>query len=215
MSLLRRIAILGGTGALGRGLATRLSTSHEVLIGSRDTSKAEAAAKEVASRSGGRISGTSNIEAAHDCDIAILAVPDLPSDSFLQEFGTTLDHKLVISPVVPMTVKEGVFTYSRPKGSAAEEIAAALKNSRVAAAFHTIPAGKLLDPTIKLEYDVLVATDIRLTYSEMVDLISSVNGLRPIYVGPLSLARYIESLTPLLLNISKRNGLKDPSFRLV
>ncbi len=215
MSERTRVGIVGGTGPLGRGLAARLSYSYEVLIGSREEAKAEGAAEEVSRLTGRKVRGATNLEAARACDNAILALPDLAASELIQEMKKELGGKLVISPIVPMRIKDGLFTYSPGDGSAAESVASILDRSRVAAAFHTVPAPKLLAIGEKLEYTVPVAAERRETFSEVATIVSSIQDLRPLYAGPLSSARTIEALTPLLLNLARLNGRKNLSIRIV
>ena len=215
MSETTRIGIVGGTGPLGRGLAARLSYSYEVLIGSREKTRAEGAAEEVSRLTGRKVRGATNLEAASASDSAILALPDLAASELIQEMKEELEGKLVISPIVPMEVKDGWFTYSPNDGSAAESVASILDRSRVAAAFHTIPAPKLLAMREKLDYAVPVAAERRETFKEAATVVSSIQDLKPLYAGPLSSARTIEALTPLLLNLGRLNGRKNLSMRIV
>jgi 8-hydroxy-5-deazaflavin:NADPH oxidoreductase len=210
-----KIAVIGGTGDLGFGLAVRLARAYAVTIGSRDQSRAAEAAARAVAVAGGGVEAKTNEEAADDCDIAILAVPDLPTADFLSSLARGLSGKLVISPVVPMLFKDGVFSLSLSGESAAERVAKALPASRVAGAFHTVPAPRLSQLSEELAYDVLVTADSRAVYDEAARVVSSVGRLRPLYAGPLTVSRLVEGMTPALLNVSKLNKLKSPSIRLV
>lgn len=210
-----RIAVVGGTGDLGFGLAVRLSKAYSVTIGSRDPDRAAAAAAKGTDMSRVRIEAKTNEEAARGCDIAILAVPELPSPDFLASLAPNLMEKLVISPIVPMVLNNGVFSVPPSAESAAERVSRALPASRVAAAFHTVPAPKLVQLEEELAYDVLVTADTREVYAEAAAVVSSVGKLRPLYAGPLSATRMVEAITPALLNVSRLNKLKSPSIRLV
>jgi NADPH-dependent F420 reductase len=210
-----KIAIIGGTGDLGMGLAVRLSNHDDVLIGSRDQAKAEKAAEQARSISGGEsISGRSNADAARACDAAILAIPDLPTDETLRDLAPLLNGKLVISPIVPMRFQDGLFRYTMPEGSAAEKVASVLR-TRVAAALHTVPAERLLKHDMVLELDVPVAAETREIFVETAELISKISSLRPLYAGPLSVSRMLESMTPLLLNIGRFSKIRSPSIKIV
>ncbi len=215
MSRVRRIGIIAGTGSLGKGLAARLSYNYEVLIGSRDRSRAQSAAEAVSRITGVKVTGVTNTEAAGSSDAAILALPNEVALKRIQDLRGALAKKLVISPIVPMKVIEGQFVYSLSAGSAAERVASVLKESRVAAAFHTLPAEMLLAVSKQLECSVLVAAESREVFSEVAPLVSSIKSLEPLYVGPLSTARSIESLTPLLLNLARLNGMKNPSIQII
>lgn len=214
MSEARRVGIVGGTGPLGRGLAARLSYNYDVLIGSREETKAKGAAEEVSRLTGRKVMGATNLEAAREGDVAILALPDQPASGLLLEMKKELGGKLVISPIVPMRLKDGRFTYSPSDGSAAESVASILDKSRVAAAFHTVPAPRLLAIGEKMEYTVPVAAERRETFTEAAIVVSSIQNLEPLYAGPLSSARTIEALTPLLLNLARLNGMKNLSLRI-
>lgn len=210
-----KIAVIGGTGDLGLGLAARLAKSHAVTIGSRDATRAAEAAGMASRLAGWQVEAGTNSNAARACEAAILAVPDLPPAALLSSIKDDLKDKLVVSPIVPMVFKGGVFSLSTEGESAAERVAKALPSSRVASAFQTVPAGRLVRVEETLAYDVLVAADSRETYDVAAKVVSSVGRLRPLYAGPLSASRLIEGITPALLNVSKLNKLKDPSIKLV
>jgi 8-hydroxy-5-deazaflavin:NADPH oxidoreductase len=210
-----KVAVIGGTGDLGFGLAMRLAAAYAVTIGSRDPARAAAAAAKASALSRARIGAKTNGEAAKECEIAILAVPELPSADLLASLAPHLMEKLVISPIVPMLLRDGVFSLSSPGESAAERVARALPASRVAGAFHTVPAVKLARPDEELAYDVLVTADSRAVYEEAARVVSSVGKLRPLYAGPLVVTRLVEGITPALINVERLNKLKSPSIRVV
>lgn len=214
MSDLKRIAVIGGTGDLGKGLAARMARSCDVIIGSRDPAKAKKTAEELCTLTGSQVIGLSNPEAAAECEAAILAIPDLPDREMLLTLSSGLRGKLVISPIVPMTFEKGVFRYTLREGSAAEKVAAVL-GPRTVAAFHNVPADKLMMLEHELDYDVLVASEDRKDFEETAGLITAVKSLRPLYCGGLHNARSIESLTPLLLNVARQNKMKSPSLKVV
>ncbi len=209
------VAVIGGTGDLGFGLAVRLASRYAVTIGSRDLPRAAAAAAKASAAAGVRVEGTTNTEAATACDMAILAVPDLPSADLLSGLAEGLKGKLVISPIVPMLFKDGVFSTSLSGDSAAERVARALPGARVAGAFHTVPAPRLAQLAEELAYDVLVTAESRDVYEQAARVVSSVGRLRPLYAGPLMVSRMVEAITPTLLNVSRLNKLKSPSIKLV
>jgi 8-hydroxy-5-deazaflavin:NADPH oxidoreductase len=210
-----RIAVIGGTGNLGFGLAVRLAKAYTVTIGSRDLPRATAAATKASAIARVRVEGKTNQEAAGACDIAILAVPDLPPADLLASLAQGLKDKLVVSPIVPMLVKDGIYSVSLSGESAAERVAKALPTSRVAGAFHTVPSPRLAQLGEELDYDVLVTADSREIFEEAARVVSSVGKLRPLYAGPLAVSRMVEAITPALLNVSKLNRLKSPSIKLV
>ena len=211
----KRVAVIGGTGDMGFGLALRLAKAYAVTIGSRERPRAAASAARATTLARVRVEAKTNEEAASACDIAVLAVPDLPSEGFLSSLGRGLEGKLVISPVVPLLFKDGFFSVALPGESAAERIARSLPRSRVAGAFHTVPAARLAKLEEELEYDVLVTADSKAIYDETAPVVSAVGRLRPLYAGPLAASRMVEGITPALLNAGRLNKLRSPSIRLV
>jgi NADPH-dependent F420 reductase len=211
---MKSIAIIGGTGDLGLGRAARRSMSYRVTIGSRDATKALAVASTATGLSGATVLGEENGAAADRSEIAILAIPDLPSDDLLASLKPRLAGKLVISPIVPMIFRDGLFAPSLETGSAAEKVASLL-GTRVAGAFHTVPAARLLEVHTELEYDVLVTAETKEVYAETAEVVASVPKLRPLYAGPLRNSRMVEGMTPSLLNVGKLNKIRSPSIRIV
>jgi len=195
----------------------RLAKAYAVTIGSRDLTKASAAAAKATELARVRVEAQTNSDAASKCDIGILAVPDLPPESLFSSLAQGLKDKLVISPIVPMLFKDGVFSISLPGESAAERVATALPGSRVASAFQTVPSPKLTQLAEELNYDVLVSADTRAIYDETATVVSSVGKLRPLYAGPLRVSRLVEGITPALLNVTRFNKLQtsSPSIKLV
>jgi len=210
-----KVALIGGTGTFGRGMALRLAASNDVLIGSRDATKAMNRALELSRLSNHTIAGDSNAVVAGQCDAAILAVPETLDPGFLEEIARPLVGKLVISPIVPIGVIHGRFVHALAQGSAVETVASVLAESRVAAALHTIPAATLADSARRIDFDVLVCANSQEVYNECAKVIASMDGVRPLYAGTLSDARGIESLTPLILNVAKLNHLRNLSIKFV
>ena len=161
------------------------------------------------------VAGASNSDVATYCDAAILAIPSLDEASFLNGLRKLLARKIVLSPIVPMSMDKGLLTYSKTHGSAAEAVAAILKESRIVAALHNVPALTLTKMDRMFDFDVPVACDSRTDYEEASAIIASVEGLRPLYVGPLSISRTLESITPLLINTAKLNKLTRLSLKMV
>jgi 8-hydroxy-5-deazaflavin:NADPH oxidoreductase len=216
-----RIALLGGTGNIGEGLALRWAPKHDIMIGSRSAEKAEEAATFCEERLMGQgitceLSGEENVQAIADCDVVVLALQyqyAMPTAVAIKE---KLDPKaIIVSPVVPMT-KDGFLRYkpSKTYGSAALEIQSTLSHNEVVSAFHTTPAARLLDLNDKLGLDVLVCGSEK-PKKVVMELIRDIEGLTPFDAGPLEASYMIESITPLLINISARNKIKNSSIRIV
>jgi 8-hydroxy-5-deazaflavin:NADPH oxidoreductase len=203
-----KIAIIGGTGKMGSGLAEQLAKSHEVIIGSRDAERAKHAAAKIPGAK-----GAGYASAAKECDAAIVIVP-YPAIESLGALAEPLAGKLVVSTVNPMTFENGMLSYGLKDGSAAQALAALLPNSRVATAFNNITFGffkKAETPRL----DVLVAADTSQTFEETAAIVKSIPNLRPLHVGPLSEAQSVERITPLILNLAKINGTGSLATRFV
>lgn len=223
-----KIAVLGGTGNIGEGLILRLAlqnlmpdgVKNEVIIGSRCLESAEEAAKKALKElencgfdiSRISVSGNVNLEAAKAADVIILTIRFNYVKALLEEVRGALEGKIVITPVVPM-VKEGpLLEYQPPsEGSAAQAIKAWVPEStKVVAAFHNIAAGKLKDIVqCKAVHDSVVCSDDEEAKKKVFELVKHMGCLKPLDGGPLKHANTVESLTPLLINIAKLNGMKD------
>ncbi len=217
-----RVAVLGGTGNIGIGLSLRLAIAgYDVIVGSRDIQKAKTKVeeyKELLKSKGYRVTidYAENKEASRLCDLAILAIPFKHAYSLVEDLKNILEEKIVISPIVPMKKNGKSFIYDPPpEGSAAEKIASILENSYVVSAFHTIPAKRFADLDSEFYWDVPICGDDGDAKKTVFKIINNIDGLRPLDAGPLSSSRLVESLTPLLINLSLRNNLRDLSIRFV
>ncbi len=154
MSLLENqtVAVLGGTGPQGRGLARRFAAAGvTVVLGSRAADRAQATAAELAEATGGPITGAANADAAAAGDIVIVAVPWDGHKELLTELAPALAGKIVVDCVNPMGFdKQGAYALPVEEGSAAQQAAAILPDSRVVAAFHHVSAVLLEDPEVDL-----------------------------------------------------------------
>lgn len=198
-----RIGVLGGTGDQGRGLARRLALAGlDLVIGSRDATRAESVAREV----GLGVRGASNEECARTCDIVIVAVPWAGHEALLGSLVESLDGKVVIDCVNPLGFdKQGAFALSVEEGSAAQQAARILVGSRVVAAFHHISAILLLDESVaSIDTDVLVLGDDREASDLAQALADLIPGIRGIYGGRLRNAGQVEAMTANLISINRR-----------
>jgi NADPH-dependent F420 reductase len=200
------VAILGGTGKEGRGLAVRWARAgRHVTIGSRDPERARVAAAELAEVSGGRVSGAGNTEACTAAEIVVLATPFAALEETVSANARALSGKLVVSAVIPLRFADGeISVLDVPEGSAAQLAAARLPQSRVAAAFHNVSAVHLRDLEHELDEDIPVASDSEADRAIVVELCGDL-GARGVGVGPLRLARYLEGFTTVLLTLNKLN----------
>lgn len=223
-----RIGIVGGTGGMGEGFAIRWCYSHDIIIGSRELNKANEAAdnytkaaKEIYGDSmTGTIRGGDNITLGKDCDVLILSIPyEYISDTCGKIAPNIKEECIVVSPIVPMTRSDNGFIYiplEQKKDTAAELVAKHLPpRARIVSAFHTISEIKLKNAKQSLDADTFVCGDDSNRVGTINNLVQEINGLRSIYLGPLSLSYQAEILTPMLLNAAKRNKMKHPGLRLV
>ncbi len=215
-----RVALIGGTGDIGAGLALRLALlGHEVLIGSRKEEKALEKCEEYREcvldvKSDCEFIGMCNEDVAKEGEISIITIPWKYVFSTAEELRDDLRDKIVVSPIVPMRKESGCFQFCPPEsGSAAEKLASILKHSRVVSAFHTIPADRFFDLNADFDWDVPVCSDDEGAKLEVMDLVDQINGLRPLDAGPLIVSRMVEGLTPLIVNIMVRNKMKDLGIR--
>ncbi|MDS1269533.1 NADPH-dependent F420 reductase [Lipingzhangella sp. LS1_29] len=197
------IAVLGGTGDQGRGLAHRLALAgHEVVIGSRSAERAQQAAAEL----GSGIRGLDNAAAADAGEVVIVAVPWEGHRELLASVAKELSAKIVVDCVNPLGFdKRGPFALSVDEGSAAQQAEALLPDSRVVAAFHHVSATALLDPEVDdLDMDVLVLGDDREATDVVRALANQIPGMRGIFGGRLRNAHQVEAFTANLIAINRR-----------
>ena len=203
------VAVLGGTGPQGRGLARRFAAAGlPVVIGSRSAERAADTAAELATATDGAITGADNEGAAAAGDIVIVAVPWEGHGELLTKLAPTLAGKVVVDCVNPLGFdKKGAFVLEVEEGSAVEQAAALLPESTVVGAFHSVSAVKLEDPDVaEVDTDVLVLGEgeDREACDLVQDLAGVIPGVRGIYGGRLRNAHQIESLTANLIAINRR-----------
>ena len=203
-----KVAVIGGTGKMGKALAKQLAKKNDVIIGSRDPAKALEAAKEVK----GAV-GTDYHGAAKAADVVVLSIPYSAIGSMV-ELATDLSGKLVISLINPLKVEGGLLEYPLERGSAAEELAKVLSQSRVATAFNNVPRA-FLEKDSMVPVDILVAADSKETYEEAAVLVRGIGEMRPLYAGPLSQAGIVERITLLVLNLANLNATGSLTTRFV
>ena len=201
------LAFLGGTGPEGKGLALRLAMAGEsVVIGSRDAGRAQEAADELLELAPGTtIAGAVNPEAAAQADVVFLTMPYNGMSPTIDGVGEALNGKTVVTVIAPMRFERGVGAVAEdvPAGSAAEEAQAAAPGSRVVAAFQNVSAEELLKPGVTLDEDVVICADDADAKQVVVDLTRKIPNLRPVDAGALYNAKYVEQITPLLVNINR------------
>jgi 8-hydroxy-5-deazaflavin:NADPH oxidoreductase len=199
------VGVLGGTGDQGRGLAYRLARAgQKVIIGSRASERARRAAEEL----GEGVEGADNAECARRSDVVIVAVPWDGHAATLESLREELRGKLVVDCVNPLGFdKKGAYALVPTEGSAAEQAAALLPDSRVTAAFHHLSAVLLSDPEIKeIETDVMVLGEVRADCEIVQALASRIPGMRGVFAGRLRNAHQVESLVANLISVNRRYG---------
>jgi 8-hydroxy-5-deazaflavin:NADPH oxidoreductase len=208
----RPIAILGGTGPAGTGLALRWARAGEtIILGSRDAQRAQAAAAKIAERIGpqAKISGMENTSACAAADILALTVPFEGQAELLKQLKPAIKPRsIVIDATVPLAASVG----GRPtrmlgvwQGSAAQQTAELVpKSVSVVAALHNVSAD-LLTGDSPLDCDVLVCSDDSAASQTVRELIAKIPGLRPIDAGKLENARTVEQITALLIGLNIRH----------
>ena len=219
-----KIAIIGGTGDQGLGLALRfVKAGEDVIIGSRDVKKAENAVNVInemlEDEEISNIRGSTNIDAAKDGDIILLTVPLQAQIITLRSIKEYIGDKIVIDATVPLDGCLG----GKPtryvdvwQGSAAERTAELLENTnaKVVSAFNNISAASLLNIKNDVDCDCLVSSDSEEARREVMALAEKIPNVRSLDCGPLENARIVEKITPLLINLNIRNKIKLAGLRI-
>ena len=223
-----KIGIVGGTGGMGEGLALRWCLNHEVIVGSREAQRAiDAAAgyskivsEAYGSRMKGSITGNENFAMAKECEVLVLSIPyEYINDMCGKLASIVKDSCIVVSPIVPMKKGNDGFEYMfmrSSSASAAEMVASKMPpRSRIVSSFHTISEVKLKNVNQSLDSDILLCGDDLNAVKVVSGLVGEISGLRPVYLGPLSVSYQAEMMTPMLLNAARQNKLKNPGLKIV
>jgi NADPH-dependent F420 reductase len=202
------VAVIGGTGPQGKGLAYRWARhGHRVVLGSRSPERAQQAAAEITARvPDGNVSGAANADAAAAADVVVLAVPYDGHDDLVSSLADRLDGKVVISCVNPLGFdKQGPYGLDVPGGSAAETAASLLPSARLVGAFHHVSAVTLWGEEEYLDHeDVLVCGDDTDAKAVAIELARAVTSRDGVDAGKLRIARQLEPWTAVLISINKR-----------
>ena len=204
------IAILGGTGAEGGGIALRLAKAgHRVLIGSRDAAKAKAAAAELAALAGVEIAGDGNRAVATAAEIVILTVPYAAQRPTVKEIRDVLAGKILVDATAPL-VPPRVNRVQLPEGGSAVAAIQVLlaEQVRVVSAFQNVSAEKLRHLDQPVDCDVLVCADDAPARQAVIDLIASM-GMRGVDGGPICNSAAAEALTSLLIWVNRKYKVPD------
>jgi len=216
-TMTKTLAVLGGTGNEGPGLARRWARSgqYKVIIGSRQTEKAERVARELNEQIGENlIQGLINEEAARAADICVLTVPYAAQGPTLSGLREVLRGKILVDVTVPLKPPKVSHANIPPGGSAGLEAQAILgENVTVVSAFQNIGAAHLVDDDHRIDCDVLVCGDSKEAKAEAIALAEAA-GLRGIDAGPLKNSVVIEGLTSVLIGINIRHKAKGAGIRI-
>ena len=206
-----KIAILGGTGSLGKGLSSRwIKAGHDLIIGSRDLSKAQEVAVELGLDAS---AGMLNIDAASHCELACLTVPFAHQEATLLSIEGALADKIMIDATVPLMPPKVMRVQLPIEGSAALKAQSLLgESTTVISAFQNISA-ELLQTDVDIDCDVLVAGDFIEARNTVISLAKDA-GLTAWHAGPLCNSAAEEALTSILIAINKKHSLAHSGIRI-
>ena len=214
----RVIAIVGGTGPAGSGLAQRWARAGEhVVIGSRDAKRAQEVAAKIAAKTGGKVEGAENAAAVARADVVVLAVPFTGHAELLKQLRPAFRPDAVLIDVtVPLASDVGgraTRTIGVWQGSAAQQAAEMLPGIAVVAAFQNVAAGVLAGEA-PVECDVIICTDHPHAREVTAELATEIPGVHAVDGGKLENARIVEQLTALLITINKRHKSHTAGVRI-
>ncbi len=224
----QKIAVIGGTGDLGFGLALRWARAGaQVLIGSRDETKAKDAAerlKQTLNAAGLRqpqeilVSGFENVQACTQASVVVLAVPFAAQVAILKSIRGSLKGAILVDTTVPLAAAFGgkaTRTLGVWQGSAAAQARELVPpETPVLAAFHNLSAEALQDLSETPDCDILVCGDDKPAKETLFSLVKLIPGLRPIDAGALEMSRIVESMTALLISVNVRYRVRHSGIRI-
>ena len=216
-----KIAVIGGTGDLGFGLALRWANAGaEVLIGSRDEKKAQEAAGRLkeALKTDASVTGMENTQACAQASVVVLAVPFSGQAAIIKSLKGSFKDAIFVDTTVPLAATVGgraTRLLGVPQGSAAQQARELVPAATpVLAAFHNLSAETLQDLSQTPDCDILVCGDDPKAKETLFALVKLIPGLRPIDAGPLEMARIVESITALLISMNQRYKGHHTGIRL-
>lgn len=209
------IAIIGGTGDLGSGLALRWARAgYTIIIGSRSKDAAEKAATNLAKASGGKVRGEKNRQAADSADLVVLTVPFSNHGPILDAIRDSLRGKILVDVTVPLAPPKVMRVKLPAEGSAAKKTQDLLGDEvRVVSAFQNIAADLLHDLSATIECEVLVCGNDKAARSEVVELARAA-GMTAWHAGPIDNSAAAEALTSLLIFINKNGPVSHAGIRV-
>lgn len=218
----QKIAVVGGTGDEGYGLALRWAKhGYEVIVGSRDPERAKSAAIKIQQTVGSssKVSGLTNPDATSKADIVVVTVPFTAlSDTLKSIKGSLKPGQIVVNVTVPLeTAVGGSATRTvQPWDGSAGELAARIlpKETRLVSAFNNVSAEMLNDLTRNVDCDVLVCGGDSATKNTVLGLAQAIPGVRGVDAGPLENSRTVEQITALLVSLNIRYAVKSSGLRI-
>ena len=215
--MLKTVAVLGGTGNEGPGLARQWAKSgrYKVIIGSRQAEKAERVAAELNEKLGQNLlQGMTNEDAARAANLCVLTVPYSAQGPTLTQLRDVLQGKILVDVTVPLKPPKVSHVYILPGGSAGQEAQAILgEGVRVVSAFQNISSTHLSEDHDPIDCDVLICGDDKDAKAEAIALAEAA-GMRGIDAGPLQNAVVIEGLTAMLIGINIRHKVKGAGIKI-
>ncbi len=215
--MIKTIAVLGGTGNEGPGLALRWAKSgrYKVIIGSRQAQKGARVANELNEKLGqALIRGLANKEAAKQADLCVLTIPYKAHAPTLTGLRDLLQGKILVDVTVPLKPPQVSHVNLPPGGSAGQEAQAILgEGVRVVSAFQNIGAAHLAEDDHRIDCDVLVCGDDKATKAEVIALAEAAN-MRGLDAGPLKNAVVVEGLTAVLIGLNIRHKVKGAGIKI-
>lgn len=204
------IAIVGGTGPEGLGLALRFARAGaRVRIGSRSLERAQAASRQVAATAqAGEVQGFANPDAVREAEVVVLTVPSAAQVETLESIRSSLRPGATLVDATVQLKPTG------PESSAQLAAQHVPEHVSVAAAFHTLGADLLAQLDHSIDSDVLICSDIDQAKSITAELVSMLPGARPVDAGPLKNSRLVEGLVPLLIALNRRHKVKHSGIRI-
>ncbi len=209
------IAVIGGTGQQGGGLAGRLARAgFRVVIGSRNPAKAEAVADALNVKTGGSlVTGADNKTAAAQADIVILTVPFAGQQETAREIAAALANKILVDATVPLVASDIGKVQLPNAGSAVAALQTALPQTKVVSAFQNVSHVQLQDLDREIGCDILVCGNDDDACNTIIELIAAL-GMRGYHAGPIENSAAAEALTSVLIAISRKYKNWDTGFRI-
>lgn len=217
----RKIGLIPGTGKQSKGIALRLGMAgYSVMIGSRTKEKALATAKELNEKINKEIfSADDNKHVATECNLIFLV---LPSEYLLETIKDLKDYfqpgTIIVDVMVPLIFEDGYMqcAHDTMKSSISEILQSMLSDDiPIVGAFKTVSANILGNVSMQLNLDIFVTSDVKQAKQEVMELITNIEGCRPVDAGPLKNSRTTEQMTALVININKLNKLKHASYKII